>query len=143
MKRVAFSVLALCIAVVQVPIAAQSTPTAMSPAQAVAAAAAAPAGEVAGVFDVVVGSTGAAGFQVYLNSAKDYHDPANLTIELDPGPRAKLKDQIGGEPDTMMVGKHIRITGVAKRIAIPHRDGTTAYQTRVRVEKTDQLTLIN
>jgi len=42
-----------------------------------------------------------------------------------------------------MAGKHIRVRGVAKRIAFPRRDGTTAYQTRVKVERNDQLTLIN
>ena len=143
MKRISLSALAVALAAVQVPLAAQAAPAVMDPAQAIAAVAAATDGQVAGVFDMVVGSAGSAGYQVYLNSAKDYHDPANLTIELDPGPRAKLNGQIGGEAETLMPGKHIRVRGVAKRIAIPHRDGTKAYQTRVKVETNDQLTLIN
>ena len=124
------------------PVVAQ-TASPMGPAAAIAAAAASRAGEVAGSFEMVVGSTGAAAFQVYLNSAKNYRDADNLTIELDPGPRAVLKTRLGGEPEDLMAGRRIRVTGVAKRIAISGRDGTTIYQTRVRIVRPDQLGPVN
>lgn len=121
------------------PAAAQAPSAAMGPAQAIAAAAQAPAGEVAGTFEMVVGSAGGSGYQVFLNSAKDYHDPANLTIELDPGPRATLNQRLGGDAQDLMPGKRIRVTGVAKRVAVSHGSGPTVYQTRVRVERNEQI----
>jgi hypothetical protein len=114
------------------PVQAQAP---MTPAQVLAAVSAAPAGEVSGTFEMTVGSTGASGYQVYLNSAKDYHDPANVTIELDAGPRNKLNKLLGGEAEDLMTGKRIRVTGVAKKIAVK----SGAYQVRIRVERDEQV----
>jgi len=75
MRGIALSALALVLVGIQVPLAAQNAWAVMNPSQAIAAAMAAPDGQVAGLFYMVVGSAGSAGFQVYLNSAKDYHDP--------------------------------------------------------------------
>ncbi|WP_228029538.1 hypothetical protein, partial [Escherichia marmotae] len=67
--------------VVATPAFAQ-TAAPMNPAQAIEAVAGSRTGEVTGVFEFVVASGGAGGFNVYLNSAANYRDPGNLTIEL-------------------------------------------------------------
>lgn len=121
---------------------AQGASTASTPAQVIAAASAAPEGVETAV-EMSIGSTGAVGYQVYLNSAADYRDPANLTVELFPTPRAKLKERVGAEPEDVMKGRRIRVTGIAKRIAIPRRDGTTGHQTRIAINRIEQLQLLD
>ncbi|RYY46325.1 MAG: hypothetical protein EOP59_02975, partial [Sphingomonadales bacterium] len=72
MTRRLLAILALALAQ---PAIAQTA--AMNPAQAIAAASAAASGEVEGVFEFQVASTGATGFKVFLNSSDDYRDPTN------------------------------------------------------------------
>lgn len=120
------------------PVAAQTAP--MAPAQAIAAATA--SGQVEGVFEFTVVSTGASGFNIYLNSAADYRDPANLSVELHAGAAQALRKQLGGEPEDLMKGKRIRVKGIARHVPIPRRDGTTYYQTRIDADTGDQVQLI-
>jgi hypothetical protein len=87
-------------------------------------------------------STGASGFNVYLNSAQDYRDPANLSVELHPGALAGLRKTLGGEPEDLLKGKRVRVTGTARRVPIPRRDGTTYYQTRIDVDRDDQIRIL-
>ena len=123
------------------PAYAQSAPP-LTPAQAVAAAMAAPTKQVEGVFEFVAVSTGAQGYNVYLNSAADYHDPGNLSAELRPAVVNALKQKLGGFPEDVLKGKRVRIKGVARRVAIQHRDGTVAYQTRIDVDTIDQIEVV-
>jgi hypothetical protein len=120
------------------PAAAQSQPP-LNPAQAIAAAA---SGDVEGVFEFQIGSVGESGFAVYLNSSVDYRDPANLTVELKPGAIAELQTRLGGEPRELLAGKRVRVTGVAKRVPIPKRDGTTYYQTRIDADRGNQIEIL-
>lgn len=130
-----FAALALLVAS---PAAAQSKPP-LNPAQTIAAAA---SGDVEGVFEFQVGSVGESGFAVYLNSSADYRDPANLTVELKPGAITELKTRLGGEPRELLAGKRVRVTGVAKRVPIPRRDGTVYHQTRIDAETASQIEIL-
>ncbi len=114
--------------------------TAMDPARAVAATA---QGDVEGVFEMQVASTGASGFDAYLNSAEDYRDPANLTVELHAGAITELRARLGGYPQDLLKGKHVRVKGIARRVPIPKRDGTTYHQTRIRVDAASQIEILD
>jgi hypothetical protein len=113
---------------------AQATAT-MSPAQAVAAAAA--GGDVEGVFEMQVASTGAGGFVYYLNSAKDYRDAGNLAIVIQPAARNEFLAKLGGEPDAVFKDKRIRVKGVARRVPVGSH-----FQTRVTVDQAAQIEIL-
>ncbi|RDE06996.1 hypothetical protein [Sphingomonas aracearum] len=121
-------------------VAAQSAT--LTPAQAVAAAAAPGAGPVSGTFEFQVGSTGASGYDVYLNSDADYHAATNLTVVLHAEAVNALTKQLGGHPADMLTGKRIRVTGAAQRVAFPRRDGTQTFQTRIEVATADQIRIL-
>ncbi|ATY34185.1 hypothetical protein [Sphingomonas psychrotolerans] len=140
MKRYIIAAAAL-ILTAAVPALAQ-TGRAMNPAQAIAATAAAGSGTVEGVFEMHVASVGESGFNVYLNSSADYRDAANLSVELHPGALAELKARLGGEARELLAGKHIRIKGVARRVPIPRRDGTSYHQTRIDVDLASQIEIV-
>lgn len=141
MIRIGLAISALVLALGQ-PVALAQTAAPLSPAQAIAAAAAASSGEVEGVFEFQVASTGASGFNVYLNSAADYRDAANLSVELHPGALAELRKALGGEPEDLLKGKQVRVQGTARCVPIPRRDGTTYYQTRIDVDLGTQIKII-
>ena len=132
---------ALCLAASAGPVLAQAKAAALAPAQAIAAAAAAPGGSVDAAIEMDVGSAGATGYTVFLNSAKNYRDPANLSVELHSGAKAALRTQLGGEPEDVLVGKHVRVTGTVRRVAVPRRDGTSYFQTRIDVDRIEQITV--
>jgi hypothetical protein len=115
------------------PLAAQTAT--MSPAQAVAAAA--DGGDVEGVFELHVASTGAGGFVYYLNSAADYRDAGNLAIVIQPSARNEFLAKLGGEPDAIFKGKRIRVTGVARRVPVGSH-----FQTRVTVDRAAQIEIL-
>ena len=121
---------------VMAPAFAQTTP--IDPARALAAVAASKTGEAEGVFEFVVGSTGALGYSAYLNSAADYHDPANLTVELLPYAINALKAKLGAFPQDVLTGKRIRVKGVAKRAQL--RSGV---QTRIEVNDIEQIDVLD
>jgi hypothetical protein len=122
------------------PALAQSA--AMTPAQAIAAASAAGNGAVEGVFEFEIASTGASGFDAYLNSDADYRSPANLSIELHTAAINDVKQRIGGYPQDLLKGKRVRVKGTARRVPIPRRDGTTYYQTRIEVDLGSQIEIL-
>jgi hypothetical protein len=116
--------------------------TPMTPAQAIAAAAKASNGEVEGVFEFDVGSGGASGFVSYLNSAADYRDPANLSVELHAAAVNALRTRFGGEPQDVLKGKRVRVKGVARRVPIP-ADNPRYHQTRIAVDSAVQVEILN
>ena len=140
MKRTMI-VIAASALVLATPLHGQSA--AMTPAQAIAAATSASSGQVSGVFEFVVGSTGASGYNVYLNSAEDYKDPANLTAELHAEVNNKLHTKLGAFAQDVLKGKRVRIKGVAKRVPIERRDGSKYFQTRIDVDTLDQIEILN
>ena len=141
MIRIGIAMSTLALALGQ-PVALAQSATPLNPAQAIAAAAAASTGEVEGVFEFQIGSTGASGFNVYLNSAADYRDASNLSIELHPGALAGLRKTLGGEPEDLLKGKRVRVTGTARRVPIPKHHGGTYYQTRIDVDRDDQIKIL-
>jgi hypothetical protein len=110
----------------------------MGPGQAIEAVAASKTGEVEGVFEFVVASAGAGGFSAYLNSAADYRDPGNLTIELHTAARNALKDKLGGHAEDLLVGKRVRVKGIARRVPIGSH-----FQTRIAVDSATQIEILN
>jgi len=132
---------ALMLAMPGSPTLAQAGVSALSPAQAIAAAAGAPAGRVNATVEMDVASTGASGYDVFLNSAKDYRDAANLTVELHTGVKGPLRAKLGGEPEDLLTGKHVRVTGTVRRVTIPRKDGSSYFQTRIDVDRIDQITI--
>jgi hypothetical protein len=139
-RQALIGALALVVAMPGAPAIAQAGAV-MSPAQAIAAATAAPGGKVDATIEMDVASTGASGFAVFLNSAKDYRDPANLTVELHSAAKAALRGKLGGEAEDLLGGKHIRVAGTVRRVAIPRKDGSSYLQTRVDVDRVEQITI--
>jgi len=126
------SALALAVAA---PAFAQTAP--MNPTQAIEAVAASKTGEVEGTFEFVVASTGAGGFNAYLNSAVDYRDPGNLAVALDTKGRNAFKDKLGGHAEDVLKGKRIRVKGIARRVPIGSH-----FQIRIAVETADQIEIL-
>ncbi len=109
----------------------------LTPAQTIEAVAASKTGEVEGAFEFVVASSGAGGFSAYLNSAANYRDPGNLTIELHTGARNGLKEKLGGHAEDVLVGKRVRVKGIARRVPVGSH-----FQTRISVETADQIEIL-
>jgi uncharacterized protein (DUF39 family) len=130
-----YAMLSAAMIVVQPAIA--QTAEVMGPAETIAAVAAAPKGEVQGVFEMIVASTGASGFSAYLNSAEDYRDPGNLTIELNTTARNALKAKLGGHAEDMLKGKRVRVKGIARRVPVGSH-----FQTRIAVDTIDQIEIL-
>lgn len=140
MMRTRFALVALALAIAS-PAFAQSG--AMDPAQAIAAAKSSSAGEVTGVFEFTVGSTGASGFNAYLNSDPDYRAPANLSVQISTPAQNALLAKLGGRAEDVLKGKHVRIKGVARRVPIKDREGAVSYyQTRIDVDSADQVEIV-
>jgi len=91
---------------------------AFTPLQAIEKAAAAAPRSVAGTFDVEVLATGEQGGDVFLNSQKNYHDPRNVSVVISPFVGAALTKKFGQPLQSYFLGKHIRVTGEAKRVTI-------------------------
>jgi hypothetical protein len=126
--------IAAILALTAAPSAFAQATAPMTPAQAVAAA---QSGDVEGTFEFVVASTGAGGFNAYLNSSADYRDPSNLAVVLDTKGRNALKDKLGGHAEDMLKGKRIRVKGVARRVPTGSH-----FQTRIAVETADQIEIL-
>lgn len=109
----------------------------MNPAQAIEAVAASKTGEAEGVFEFVVASAGAGGFNAYLNSAANYREPGNLAIELHSAAINALKQKFGGYPEDKLVGKRVRVKGVARRVPVGSH-----FQTRIAVDSIDQIEIL-
>lgn len=89
------------------------------------------------MFEFVVASAGAGGFSVYLNSAANYRDPGNLTIELHSAAIAALKQKLGGYPEDVLTGKRVRVKGIARRVPVGSH-----FQTRIAVESVAQIEIL-
>ena len=131
--RTLISMLSLVLAA---PAVAQ-TAAPMNPVQTIEAVAASKTGEVTGVFEFVIASGGASGFNAYLNSAANYRDPGNLTIELHSAAINALKAKLGGYPQDVLTGKRVRVKGIARRVPVGSH-----FQTRIAVDSIDQIEIL-
>jgi len=108
----------------------------ITPRQAIEKAAdAAPAG-ISGTFDMQVLATGDKDGEIYLNSENDYRDQRNLTVVIRPDVAAAFAAKYGESAETFFKGKHILVTGEAKRVTIwflcdDKRTDKYYYQTHV------------
>jgi len=122
-------------------------PNLITPRQTIETAAdAAPAG-VTGVFDMQVRATGEQDGNASLNSEVDYRDQRNLTIELAPDVVAALQARYGIASVGYFSGKHIHVTGEARRVTVWFfSDGKQTdkyyYQTHVRVTDVNQIEIV-
>lgn len=120
----------------------------MTASQAVMVAAdAAPSG-VTGTFALIVRRAEMVGPRLFLNSQADYRDQRNLSIAIQPGALAGLKQKLGGDPISILKGKDIRVTGVARRTRIDFTEdgkptGKYYYQTHVAVTDPAQIAVID
>lgn len=91
---------------------------AIAPEQAILAAAeAAPLG-VKGRFAMTVRGAGRQDGNLYLNSQPDYRDQRNLTIAMPDATAARLAAALGGDPETMLIGRQVLVDGTARRVRI-------------------------
>lgn len=109
--------------------------SAMGPAETIAAVA--KSGDTTGVFAFTVGSAAGSGFNVYLNSAADYKDPGNLTIELHSAAINALKAKLGAYPQDVLTGKRVRVKGTARRVPVGSH-----FQTRIVVDSIEQIEIL-
>ncbi|UYY77399.1 hypothetical protein [Sphingomonas sp. R1] len=127
-----FGIVGTALLLVASPALAQS---AMGPAETIAAVA--KSGDTTGVFAFTVASAGGSGFNVYLNSAADYKDPGNLTIELHSAAINALKAKLGGYPQDVLTGKRVQVKGTARRVPVGSH-----FQTRIVVDSIDQIDIL-
>jgi hypothetical protein len=119
----------------------------ISPQQAIQTAAANLDG-VNGVFEMQVKNIGSVNGSVFLNSESDYRDQRCLTISISPNAVVQLRTELKVDPQTYFGNRTIRIKGTAKRVRIAFiANGRITdkyyYQTQIRVDNPDQITLIN
>jgi hypothetical protein len=119
----------------------------VTPRQAIERAAdAAPAG-VDGTFTLQVRAVGVQDGILYLNSERDYRDQRNLSIDIPPSVAAALLAKYGSPPMTFLMGKHIAVTGQARRVTIWFQcDGKATdkyyYQTHVELHDASQIEIL-
>ncbi len=130
-----------------VPLVGTNAQQLITPRQAIERAADAAPAAVDGVFDIQVRSTGDQDDHIYLNSEDDYRDQRNLTVDIPPATASVLQIQYGESPETFFKGKHLAVTGQAKRVKIWFfADGMKTdkyyYQTHVVVTDPSQLKIL-
>ncbi|MDR3526860.1 MAG: hypothetical protein P4L57_06235 [Rhizomicrobium sp.] len=119
----------------------------ITPSQAIEKAAAVAPQGITGTFDVVVRATGDQGGDVFLNSQNDYRDPRNVSVVISPFVGAALMKRFGQSPQSYFVGKHILVTGEAKRVTIWFysngvRTNKYYYQTHIILADAGQLQIV-
>lgn len=112
-------------------------PPDLTPAEAVAAADKDSNG-IAGIFRFTVKRVGAQNGRIYLDSEKDYRDPACLVVELAPNLVRLLPALNLGDPQSSWTGKTLRVQGTARNVKILlYRNGLETgdfyYQTQIRL----------
>jgi hypothetical protein len=119
----------------------------MTAVQAVLTAAdSAPRG-VPGNFALVVRRAAMVGPRLFLNSEADYRDQRNLSVAIQPHALPGLRQRLGKNLRAALVGRDIRVRGVARRVRIGiFENGKPTqlyyYQTHVSVDSADQISVI-
>lgn len=119
----------------------------MSAQQAVMAAAdAAPRG-VPGHFALVVKRAEMVGPRLFLNSEEDYRDQRNLSVAIQPHALPALRDRLGKDLRAALVGRDVRVRGVARRTRIDFTNngrptGKYYFQTHVAVDSANQISVV-
>ena len=123
-----------------------AAPGMTAPQAVLAAADAAPRG-VPGNFAMVVRRAEMVGPRLFLNSEQDYRDQRNLSIAIQPYVLSGLRARLGKDLRSALVGRDIRVRGVARRTRIGFFDngkptGLYYYQTHVTVDSADQISIV-
>lgn len=147
MKHAALALVIACCGAMLSACATAPSPGAaapLNPMQAVMRAAEAAPRGVDGVFELEVRGSGRDAFFSFLNSEADYRDQRCLTIVLSPAATAALRARLGGDPVEVLRGRHIVVTGTARRERIDFTangmpTGKYYYQTHVRVSDAAQI----
>lgn len=144
MYRLTFILLA-CALLASCSSVPQRSVTDVLPSDAVIAAAEAP---LSGTFRLQMRGTGRRDGRLYLNSEQDYRDQRCLTISIPDRVAADLAKALGGDPAVVLMGRTIRVSGVAQRVKILFigQDGSISdryyFQTHVLVSDAAQIELL-
>lgn len=122
-------------------------PFAITPMMAIEAANANAPAAVSGVFDLHIRATGRQDGYLYLNTEDDYRDQRNLSVDIPLAVETKLTEKYG-KLDTFFIGKHLQISGAARRVKIHFmsRGEPTEkyyYQTHVGVGQPWQIRIVD
>ena len=79
-----------------------------------------------------------------MNSESDYRDPKSLTIAVESDAVAALQKKLGRDPQALLSGKAVRVSGVAQKVKIALFSnglltGRFYFQTQVSVTSADQI----
>jgi hypothetical protein len=118
----------------------------LAPREAIEQAAAHPETGYAGTFKVDVVRVQRTERVVYVNTEEDYRDQRCLTVVVPVRAMDKLLKRIGLESERQLLGRTLRVKGVAQRMRIAFTVGGRVtdkyyYQTHVRVDSPSQLEL--
>lgn len=85
---------------------------------------------------------------IYLNTELDYRDRRSITVALHPKTITAFTKKYGSSPKTYFIDKKIEVTGEAKQIKIwfysnGKRTKKYYFQTHIRVESVNQITVLN
>lgn len=123
------------------------TTTDTTPYQAIQRAAAAAPQSIPGPFVLRIQAMANDSKYTYLNSELDYRDQRNLTIVLTSAAARALSVRMGSDLETGLIGKQLRVHGVARRVKIVFFANGQAtnkyyYQTHVLVNDAAQIELL-
>lgn len=120
---------------------------ALSAADAVSAVAESPRHRVEGVFEFVVAGVGRDGDHWFLNSEENYRSPTCLTVSIRRSQWGSIRELAGGDPENL-VGKTIRIDGVAKQVRVYFRPEVrdieirSYHQTHIRLREPSAIAIV-
>jgi hypothetical protein len=104
---------------------------------------------VNGLFDLQVRMIDSHDGRILLNSERDYRDQRDLTVVIPSDVAKSLRAKYGASPETFFQGRHIEITGLARRITIRFFDdvgrptGKYYFQTHVQISDPAQIRLLD
>lgn len=124
----------------------QTAPEYLTPSQAVIGAAESRSG-IEGLFVLTVRASGRQRI-LYLNSERDYRDPRNLSIDIEPLVEKRLAERLKGPVEQMLRGKRIVVRGTARKTRIDFMrygrpSGKYYYQTHLRLKDARDLTVLD
>lgn len=121
-----------------------AAPAALGPADAISAIEKAGNHGITRTVEFTVRSAHKAASGTYLNSERDYRDPANLSVLMSPAVAQHLAQRLGRSPQDYLVGKTVVVNGYLVRVPV-HKlvSGQVTqqgyYQHRVLIRRSDDI----
>jgi hypothetical protein len=103
----------------------------LTPAQAISRAAAPSPRPVRALFQFKVRSAAKTRYGYYLNSEKDFHSAANLSVAIKASAMPGLTQKYGADLKSVFVGKTIKLIGQARRMTVGRARTVAATQVEV------------